>query len=232
MAERYGTLNLAAIDKLVSDKDAQSTKDAVKQAVNNLRTFLSIAKKNVKFEDLSPEELCQELVIFWANTRKVGGDYYKIKSFEKIKFGIKKFLIDEVNFNIDTHPALKKSKDVFKASCVQLKRVGKGSITHKTYIEPEDMEKLFNDEVVFNIDTPTGLRNKVWFSIVFNFARRGQQNLTMMKRNHYDVKNDAQGIEFVMQAVDELDKNHRADDNEPSSGKMYSIQGACFTFYF
>ena len=221
---RFGTLDDDEIDILVDGKDSLATKNAIKQSVKLLRDFLQGKGMSIEFELLSVEDLCKVLCSFWANARRVDGTSYKKKTLQKVKFGLKRFM-SERGIDIEDPVAFKKSSDVFKAISCDLKRRGYGNVDHKVPIGPKDMETLYNDPIVFNLDTPYGLLNKVWFCIMLNFVRRGRENQREMTKGTFAVRADDSGHEYVYQAVGELDKNHRGDDSDATPARMYAIAG-------
>ena len=59
---------------------------------------------------------------------------------------------------------------------------------------------------------------------MFHLIRRGRENLRLLTKESLAVQVDAAGKKFVYQVVDELDKNHRANDqpdDSPGEGRMY-----------
>ena len=226
---RFGQLDDTQIEAIVDDKDSKNTKMAVKQAVNIFREFLTATGKSADFEQFSEEELNTELVRFWPNARQRNGDYYKKKTLDKLRFGLKKYIKEKMDIDIDQGNTFRKAQTVFKASIVDLKKKGYGVVKHKDIITDEDMTQLFSGRTpAFDSSTPSGLQNRVWFSIMYYLGRRGQENLHDMTKNTYQVAKDPSGLEYVFQSQDELDKNHRADDNEGKQGKMYARPGMLF----
>ncbi|KAJ8309960.1 hypothetical protein KUTeg_011825 [Tegillarca granosa] len=74
------------------------------------------------------------------------------------------------------------SNAIFKAVIADLKKKGLGSVDHKYPISEEHLRQLYNPwNVAFNIHTPSGLQNKVWFDVMYFLCRRGQENLKQMK---------------------------------------------------
>lgn len=97
---------------------------------------------------------------------------------------------------------------------------GKGATTHKQSISREDIKKLYGDLIAFNIDTPSGLQNKVFFELMFYVCRRGQENLRTMKKDTFEIKTDSTGLKYLQQSISEIDKNHR-DGSASGEGRMY-----------
>ena len=70
-------------------------------------------------------------------------------------------------------------------------------------ISKEDMCTLFNnDHQTFDIQTPCGLQNRVWFNLTYHFCLRGGDNLRGISKNTFAVNEDASG-EYVYQAITE-----------------------------
>ena len=104
--------------------------------------------------------------------------------------------------------------------------MGKGSTEHHPEIEPEDLKTLYENT---NIETPTGLQQKVWFDILYHFSRRGCEGQRSMTKSTFKVGKDVTGATFVHLAVDEANKNHTAiTDNAfdtVGEGRMYALPG-------
>ncbi len=134
--------------------------------------------------------------------------------------------MDTKDFDIGDQSAFKKSVQSFKAVNVQLKKEGLGSVNHKALISRGDIKRLYQgDHPAFNVQTPCGLQNLVWFNIMLFFIRRGRENLRDMTKLTFSVKKDGDGLDYVSQDIDELDKNHRGDNTDISHGRMYAIPG-------
>ena len=116
---------------------------------------------------------------------------------------------------------------MYKAVLTDLKKKGLGGTDHHPPISENDLKKLYSGQtVVFYTDIPYGLQRKVWFHLTLYLCRRGRENLREMDKNTFKVGTDDTGRRFVYQDVDELDKNHRADNQcAVTEGRMYEIQG-------
>jgi hypothetical protein len=67
------------------------------------------------------------------------------------------------------------------------------------------------------------------FDIMFHLVRRGRENLREQTKDTFAVAVDSQNRRYVYQAVDELDKNHRENDDPQDSttdGRMYEQPGS------
>ena len=89
-------------------------------------------------------------------------------------------------------------------------------------IDENDIAKLYSSGV-FDQNSPTGLQLKGWFELMLYICRRGRENLRELKKDHFVVATDSDGRQYVTQAVDELTKMTR-EDNQSSgtdAGRMY-----------
>ena len=125
-------------------------------------------------------------------------------------------IIKDVEFYTEANVA-------FRAALVQLKSIGKGDTTHKTPISDKDLELLYSSGV-FDQNTPQGLQRKVWFELMLFICRRGREYLRELKKEHFKVKEDSDGKQYVYQATDELTKKTREDNQESrvDTGRMYA----------
>ena len=117
---------------------------------------------------------------------------------------------------------------MLKAKCVDSKKKGKG--VHQKYppITPIDMEQIseyFNHDHV-SLPDPRKLQRHLLFYIVYFFCHRGRENLYEMTQDTFHLITEPNGTQYVMQCIDEIDKNHGPDDTDPTNeGRMYSNEG-------
>ena len=126
-------------------------------------------------------------------------------------------------FNIISDPLFKQSNQVFEAVVVELKRQGFAKVEHHEPILTEDLPKIYSSYDPSS-PNPKSLQYFVWFSIMFHRICRGRENLRLHKRQSFSVSVDGTGRKYVYQHLDELDKNHRQNDDPFDSsayGRMY-----------
>ena len=85
------------------------------------------------------------------------------------------------------------------------------------------MAKIFSSYDPSSPDTKS-LQYFVWFSIIFHLIRRGRENFRLQKKQSFSVSVDGAGRKYVYQHLDELDKNHRQNDDPFDSsgdGRIY-----------
>ena len=98
-------------------------------------------------------------------------------------------------------------------------------VSHHPEIIKDDLEKLYSS---FDLSTQKGLQQKFLFDIMFHLVRRGRENLRQQTKSTFAFATDSQQRKYVYQAVDELDKNHRENDDPRDSatdGRMHERPG-------
>lgn len=55
------------------------------------------------------------------------------------------------------------------------------------------------------------------------FCHHGHENLHQLTKDHFKILTDDDGRRYLAQTIDEMDKDHRADDpNNTNEGQMYA----------
>ena len=94
-----------------------------------------------------------------------------------------------------------------------------GVTVHKPAITSENIGKLYN---CLDLNTPTGLQNKIFLDFMLYFCNRGRENLRELKRD--DFKFEGTGENRYVELRDNLTKYHRADHEECQGGRLYAVQ--------
>ncbi|XP_052262749.1 zinc finger MYM-type protein 2-like [Dreissena polymorpha] len=178
----------------------------------------------------NPAELNNQLLYFYASVRQKNGEELKKKSLDSLKYGISKHLLSTYKINLKDQQ-FSSSNETYKSKVKQLKRSGHGSVDHKPVISDSDLEKLSGNSVPFNINTPCGLQNRVWFNLMYCLLRRGQENLRSMTKSTFAIATDSTGRKFIHQVIAESTKNHGiADmpDDTTGKGNIYEQPGSTF----
>ena len=203
---------------------SRSTKRTIKHSVSIFREYLCQNGIDPAFENLSTEGLDLLLRNFFVAVRTKDGKILRKSSLNCIKYGLTKYLKAEKDVDISADAEFQTSREVYRAILVDMKKKGYGGVEHFPPIAPDDLKKLFNDDLAFNISTPTGLQNKVWFEIVFYLCRRGRENLRAMTRDTFAVATDDTGRKYIYQKTDGADKNHT--DDTVGESRVYEITGS------
>lgn len=116
----------------------------------------------------------------------------------------------------------KESQKVFKAMSKELKRNGKGGVDHKTPLAEEDLLKLY--QYFGDNDNNIRLQQRVFVDIMLHLARRGRENLRVLKTSDFSIKTDASNDRYISLDIDEQTKNHQ-DDDEGAKGRLYEVKG-------
>jgi len=115
------------------------------------------------------------------------------------------------------------SNHVFMGLIKMLKRDGKDVTVHKKAVSEGDIKKLYTSGV-FGTDDPITLQNKVFWDIMLNFGRRGQEGLHLLTRTSYAKFTDDKGLEFYQMTYNECNKTHHGIDSRENEQdqRMYA----------
>ena len=103
---------------------------------------------------------------FYVEARRKDKQPYTKLSLTAIRFGLCRHIKNSrPDVDIINGSEFEDENRVFKAKTVELKRQGKAKVEHKPPIAPEDLKKLYRSQA-FDMATPTGLQNKVWFEVM------------------------------------------------------------------
>lgn len=115
------------------------------------------------------------------------------------------------------------SNHVFTGLIKMLKRDGKDVTIHKKAISEGDIQKLYTSGV-FGLEDPVSLQNKVFWDIMLNCARRGQEGLDILTRQSYGKFQDDKGHSFYKMMYNESNKTHHGVDSRENyqERRMYA----------
>ncbi|VDI29812.1 Hypothetical predicted protein [Mytilus galloprovincialis] len=157
--ERFAILSEADRDKLLSNKNAESTKAATKYAVKTFHDYCMAAANYqtiVPFDLLPDNALDQLLEKFYPSLRKQEWRKVCCPKLEVNTSRHSKIVTLELHcecllyytepprrreINIISGENFNRSKAMFEAVCIDLKKSGLGDVTHKPVINDEDMAK-------------------------------------------------------------------------------------------
>ena len=226
--ERFASLSSNQLQSILENRDSSNTKQVVEMAKRILNEYC--VAKSLIFEGLrtkTKEEIAETLLSFYAEVRKKDGDVYSRSSMISIRFGLSKYFQSMRKFDIINDADFKLPNEMFKAVLTQLKRSGKGDVTHKEVISDADMQKLVNSDVL-NCDNPQGLQYKVFLDVMFYTCRRGRENLRKMQISDFVSKTDSSGRRYYQNVAKYETKNHRGGDvtdDDPAGARIYEIAG-------
>lgn len=229
MAEsRFATLCEEDLNELELAKDSKKTKQVIGQSVKVLSEYcLQKGTCLAALEtELSRDELCGFLRKFYAEVRRVNGEFYSKKSIITLRYGLQRHFVQVRKIDIVQDEWFKPANNMFCAMLVKLKSIGKGQVQHKTPLSKEDMSKLYASAAL-DVATPAGLQNKVFIDIMVYLCNRGRENLRELCTSDFIIQTDSCGLKYVAYNTDKLTKNHRGelgDDEASQGGMMYEMQ--------
>ena len=223
--KRFVELSEEQVNELKKKTVRKNTTSVTNTSVNTFKKFCKQVNCSKTLEELTKEELNSLLKRFYAGARKENGEVYKMTAFNALRYGLQRHFLELKSWDIKADSSFIECNQIFRTMQVRLKQCGKGKVESYPEIEPDDIRKLYSS---FDVETPRGLQEKVWFDIMFRLCRRGRENLRQMTKSSFAVAIDATGAKFVFQVEDECDKNHNENDTSsdtPGEGSMYAVDG-------
>ena len=172
---------------------------------------------------------------FFARVRKQDGDLMKRMTYETIKYGVSRYLREELNITMAplTFPCTFR---VHGNMAIALKKANKGYVQHHPQVADCDLQCIFDS---VDVSSPQQLQWYVFIMIHTHLCKRGGENVEQYTKTTFAVGKDADGQQYVYQAEDEMTKNQRESSlNKSCDGRMYAQPEwkekcplACFLLY-
>ena len=212
--------------RILDGKDKRNTQRATERAVEQLKCYLKV--KNLPDLDVTTDtELANILSDFYPAVQPQKQDQdCSVQSLKCLRADLNRYFKTTRNLNIINDDRFIGCNEMFRGVCVEAKHKGRGVKHSYPPISDEDMFQIgvfFNKDHMQNPDQRV-LQKQIIFYIIYFFCRRGRENLNEMTRDTFKIDVDvSDGLEYVVQSIDEVDKNHGPDDNTPTNeGKMYA----------
>ena len=209
---------------ILKGKDKASTQRAKHIYLTQFKRFLKV-KNLPKVEDIATPDLDAILFEFYSSIQPQKKDNYCVQTLKCIRTGLNRYFRKERGIDIAKDSMFVKANEMLKAVQVDAKKKGLGvkkSYPPITDIDLECIAEYFCHDHVINPD-PRCLQQNIIFYIIYFFCRHGRENLYDMKKNTFKVIIEPDGTEYVVQSIDEMDKNHGIEDTDKSNrGRLYA----------
>ena len=213
--------------QILKGKDKESTQRATHVYLTQFKRFLNV-KSLPEVEDIPTKDLDGILFEFYNSIQPQKKDDYCVQTLKCIRAGLNRYFRKERGIDIAKDSMFVRANEMLKAVQVDAKKKGLGvkkSYPPITEIDLERIAEYFCHDHV-TVPDPKCLQQNIIFYIIYFFCRRGRENLYDMKKNTFQVVVDPDGTEYVIQAIDEMDKNHGIEDTDNSNkGRMYATNG-------
>jgi len=181
------------------------------------------------FEDLDTSTLNDRLSYFYASLQTKKGTDYSKSALIGIRAAISRHLTSPPysrDLNLMNDRTFMTSNHVLTGMVKTLKREGKDVTVHKKAIAEGDIQKLYSSGV-FDTDKPSTLQNKVFWDLMMNFGRRGQEGLHELKKSSYARFVDDKCHAYFKMTYNESDKTHHGIDSKENRQevRMYAKAG-------
>lgn len=221
--KRFASTTSNEKEKLFDERVKKNTQRATKNAIKTLSEYLD-EKDHKKLEEIADDDLPEILLNFYTDLRKVDGGQYKLQTLKCLRAGINRFTKEKRNLDIIQDVRFTRTNEMFKAVTTQARREGRGSTKSYPPIEEEDLAKLaqYFDQDFMNNPNPKKLQKCLIFYIIYFFCRRGRENLRDMTIHTFQVTTDADGVQYVYQAIDKYGPDNQLPAKQ---GRMYEQPG-------
>ena len=172
------------------------------------------------YEALSKVEMNKLLERFFLSCRLEDGSDYKASSMATMRQNLIRAIKLSHQFDLVGDEAFMSSSCVFINRLKTLKSSGKGDVSHHKDIPTSDLRKIITK---LDEENPKQLMLLVWFYVHLFFCRRGMENVSVLKKDHYCIK-VVEGKTCLVQNRDELTKNHREKDISRMQGSVVPEQ--------
>ncbi len=209
-------------DFLMEYKDTQVTGNNSSHTTQELFPYRQVGL-NLQHGDTIDWDLTdlnRMLKLFFANTRKSNGDYYKKNSFISHKHSLARFFKQIYSLNITDDAKFTEANGTYLAALVELRNKGKASVSHFQYISDDDLIKLYTS---WDLSSPQGLQEKVLFDIIF-FLGCKSQVLPYVSKDTFKIYTDDKmhNRKYVSYVNDE---QNSWQEDDASKGRMYEVPG-------
>ena len=226
---------------LMDGRNRENTQKATESAICQLQGFLTVRDLG-KLDDITNDMLPNILLDFYTAVQPPKKDSYSIQTLKCMRAALNRFFHAERNLNIITDTRFVKTNEMFKGVLVEAKKTGHSVKKLTAKITEQDLFKIgqFFQHDHMNYPNPKLLQRNVIFYIIYFFCRCGRENLYTMTKDTFKVEVDpAEELEYIVQSIDELDKNHGINNTKPTNegrmyadpGKNYSISMQNITFF-
>lgn len=182
--------------------------------------WLISTNRSADFEELPTEILAGILRQFFGAVRKKDKTPYSKSGMINIRSGLNQYLQSPPNnriINLMRNDAFQNSNKVFTGRMRKNKEDGLDVSRPHEPLEQEDMNKLYDQYFIPGVqrgDTEI-LQQKVCFDLIYYTGRRGKEGLRAIQKNYFEVKTNAEGIEYIEVVVNE--KSKRCQGHETST---------------
>ncbi len=210
--------------RILTDRKSKGTQQSTE---SKMRCFNAYLKEKGYEEEgaITDADLPNVMLNFYSDLCKTNGDIYKLNSLKGMHAGINRHMKETRGIDIVSDPCFLKANEMFDGIKVKAKKQGKAVTNSKKVIRNRDME-LISEYFSYNHHLKPDaklLQERIIFNILYFFCHRGRENLHKLMKEHFKVFTDEDGKKFIAQNLDEMDKNHCADDpNLTNEGHMYA----------
>ena len=215
------------ITKYWKEKIKKSTQRSTEGALRQLAEFLAV-KQLGELKDIDTLDLPDILLDFYCLIKPKHDEDYATQSLKCIRAALNRHFRTVRGLDIVKDTRFVRTNEMFKGVLVESKKHGKGVRQSTPKISPTDLKRIaeYFDHDHMNSPNPKKLQRHLLFYIAYYFCCHGCENLYEMRKNTFKLVVKPDGVKYVMQDIDEADKNHDPEDtSRTNEGRMYGDPG-------
>lgn len=132
--------------------------------------------------------------------------------------------------NLMHHDAFQNANAVFTGVLRDNKEKGFDVSRTKSAIAPADMKKLYKDYFLPGVaaQDPLVLQQKVFFDLVYFTSQCGKEGLRELKKEHFELKKTAEGVEYFEIIINKTTKKNQGDDCSSGNNCLHNNENVFF----
>ena len=171
--------------------------------------------------------LAETLREFFASVKTKKGDSYSKSSMINLRAGLNRFLRLPPNnriINLMHNETFQNANQVFKGQLRRSKNEGKDTSKPRSDIQPEDLEKLYDDYFTPGLENANTevLLHKVFFDIMYFMGRQAKEGLRNLTKESFGLKKSANGSEYIEINFNETTKKNQGDSTSSATENLHN----------
>ena len=224
---RFKTRSKDENEKILKGKDKESTQRATQIYLNQFKRYLNV-KNLPEVDDIPLIDLDEILFNFYSSIQPQKKEDYSVQTLKCMRAGLNRYFRTTRGIDIAKDSMFVKANEMLKAIQVDAKKKGLGVKKSYPPISSIDLERIAeyfcHDHVM--LPEPRRLQQNIIFYVIYFFCRRGRENLYSMTKETFRIVVEHDGTEYIIQDLDEMDKNHGLAETEKNKeGRMYATNG-------
>ena len=184
-------------------------------------------RKDLAFEHYEDIILAETLHEFFASVKNKNRENYSKSSMTNLRAGLNQFLHLRPNnqiINLMHNEVFQNANQVFKGQLRCAKNEGKDVSTPRSDIQPEDLERLYNNYFIPGLSEANTevLLHKVFFDIMYHMGHRAKEGLHNLTKDSFSLKTSADGQDYIKINFNKMTKKNQGDSTASATKNLHN----------